>query len=149
MKINWGAGIVIGMLLFMGFIMFLVITMTTDDKYSHDLVTEEYYERDLYYQNEIDAETNYRELGAQISGKRVEAGWELQFPSVIAEAKVNGRVVLYRPSNQKLDSELPLIMDAEGKMLIPADKLVDGIWKILIFWEQEKVPYLYKETIVY
>lgn len=137
------------MLLFMGFIMFLVITMTTDDKYSHDLVTEEYYERDLYYQNEIDAETNYRELGAQISGKRVEDGWELQFPSVIAQAKVNGRVVLYRPSNQKLDSELPLIMDAEGKMLIPADKLVDGIWKILIFWEQEKVPYLYKETIVY
>ena len=149
MKINWGTGLVIGMLLFMGFIMFLVITMTTNDKYSHDLVTEEYYERDLYYQNEIDAETNYRGLNQAISGKRVSNGWELQFPAQVDASKAKGKVILYRPSNEKLDSEMNLSIDASGKMLIPEANLVDGIWKILISWEQDGVPYLYKETIVY
>ena len=137
------------MLLFMGFIMFLVITMTTDDKYSHDLVTEEYYERDLYYQNEIDAETNYRSLGTAIVGKRTPAGWELQFPASVKPNAAKGKVILYRPSNKKLDSELPLALDSEGKMLIPDTQLVEGIWRLLISWEQDDTPYLYKETIVY
>jgi len=149
MKINWGTGLVIGMLLFMGFIMFLVITMTTNDEYSHDLVTEEYYERDLYYQNEIDAETNYRSLGTAIVGKRTQAGWELQFPAQVDASKAKGKVILYRPSNKKLDSELPLVLDADGKMLIPDAQLVDGIWRLLISWEQDETAYLYKETIVY
>ena len=58
MKINWGTGIVIGMTLFIGFIMYMVITMMTDKNYDHDLVTEAYYAKDLAYQQEIDAEKN-------------------------------------------------------------------------------------------
>ena len=43
MKINWGTGIVIGMTLFISFILYLVFNMLTDEKFDHDLVTEEYY----------------------------------------------------------------------------------------------------------
>ena len=50
MKINWGTGLVIGMVLFIAFIMFMVITMMTDKKYSHDLVTEDYYQKEIVYQ---------------------------------------------------------------------------------------------------
>ena len=56
MKWNWGTGIVIGMLSFMSFILYLVITMSTDKNYSHDLVTDDYYAKEMVYQNEINAE---------------------------------------------------------------------------------------------
>jgi len=149
MKINWGTGLVIGMIAFMGFIMYLVVNMMTDDKFDHDLVTEEYYQKDLYYQQEIDAETQYNALGQTITGKRTAEGWELQFPAKVTPTGSDAKVNLYRPSNKKLDSELPLVLDQNKKMLIPAAKMVDGIWKVQISWMQDEVPYLYKETIVY
>ena len=40
MKFNWGTGIVIAIMAFMGFILYFVITMSTNNSYSHDLVTE-------------------------------------------------------------------------------------------------------------
>ena len=67
MKINWGTGIVIGMTLFIGFIMYMVITMMTDKNYDHDLVTEAYYAKDLAYQQEIDAEKNANALSSKIT----------------------------------------------------------------------------------
>ena len=133
----------------MGFIMFLVITMTTDDKYSHDLVTEEYYKKELYYQDEIDAQTNYQRLGAPITGKRTEDGWLLQFPSTVDPALAKGRIKLYRPSNEGLDSELDLDLDEQGRQLIPNARLVDGIWELNILWTQDETTFLYKESIVY
>lgn len=148
MKINWGTGLVIGMLLFMGFIMYFVITMTTDDSYSHDLVTEEYYKKELYYQEEIDAQTNYQALGDKITGKRTEEGWLLQFPSDV-DQNAQGTIKLYRPSNEGLDSELELKLDESGQQLIPGSRLVDGIWELNIQWAQDDRSYLYKESIVY
>ncbi len=39
MKINWGWGLAIGMVLFVAFIMYFVIKISTDKKYDYDLVT--------------------------------------------------------------------------------------------------------------
>ena len=60
MKFNWGTGLAIGMFCFIGFIMFMVIKMSTDDKYEYDLVVEDYYGKELRFQQEIDAEKNLK-----------------------------------------------------------------------------------------
>jgi hypothetical protein len=66
MKINWGTGIVIAIGLFMTFILVLVYKMTVDQKYNHDLVVEEYYKKELAFQEEIDAEKNALSLSERI-----------------------------------------------------------------------------------
>lgn len=148
MKWNWGKGIVVGMLAFMGFIMYMVITMSTDKKYSHDLVTEEYYAKEMAYQTEIDAETNTGNLKEKITGKRTEKGWEIKFPSELAPEKIKGTVFLYRPSNKKLDFNLKLDLTSPN-LLIPSNRMLDGRWNIIIDWDYEKTKYMYKEQIVY
>ena len=148
MKINWGTGLVIGMVLFIGFIVFLVVKMTTNDKLNHDLVTEEYYKRELAYQEEIDAEKNSLSLSQKITGKRVAAGWQLTFPNEIDLSEVEGTVFLYRPSNKKLDFELP-IQGSGSNLLIPDKNLLDGRWNITIAWSLDNNKYLYKNEIVY
>ena len=55
MKINWGTGIVLAFIGFITFILYFVFRMSTDDRANHDLVTEEYYKKELSYQQEIDA----------------------------------------------------------------------------------------------
>ena len=43
MKFNWGTGIVLAFIAFISFIMYFVISMNTNNKYDHDLVSENYY----------------------------------------------------------------------------------------------------------
>ena len=75
MKWNWGTGLTLGMICFIGFILYFVITMSTDKKYSHDLVTESYYAKEMMYQTEIDAETNTTLLSERLVSKKVANGW--------------------------------------------------------------------------
>ena len=143
-KLNWGYGIVIAIVCFISFIMFFVIKMSTDKIYDHDLVTEEYYKQELAYQSEIDARQNSAELTDNIQVKNTAAGIIIHFP---AEKKdINGKVFFYRPSNKKLDIELPIHL-SENEMLIPTEKLVEGKYELSINWESGGTTYLYKKDL--
>lgn len=148
MKWNWGTGIVIGMISFIAFILYFVITMSTDKKYSHDLVTEEYYAKEMMYQNEIDAETNTNNLSQKIISHRVDTGWEITFPTELDPQKMKGNVFLYRPSNEKLDFDFDLDLSSHT-FLIPDKDLLGGRWNINIEWSYEGTPFMYKQEIVY
>lgn len=148
MKWNWGKGIVVGMIAFMSFILYMVITMSTNKEYRHDLVTEAYYAKEMAYQTEIDAETNTNNLKEKIKGKKIKEGWLLSFPSELAPSKITGNVFLYRPSNQKLDFDFPLILSGSN-LLIPDKQMVDGRWNITVEFKYDGKEYLYKKPIVY
>jgi nitrogen fixation protein FixH len=148
MKINWGTGIVIGMVAFISFILYLVITMSTNNDFSHDLVTEDYYAKEIVYQNEIDAESNSHNLSESINGKRTTEGWLLTFPNEINSDNSKGIVFLYRPSNKVLDFEMPLEITNQT-LLIPNKKMIDGRWNVTVDWTYNGKHYLYKKEIVY
>ncbi|QIE59720.1 FixH family protein [Rasiella rasia] len=148
MKINWGTGLVIGMALFIGFILFFVFRISTDKDLNHDLVTEGYYQKEMELQEDIYAQQNTAAMEKQIAGKKTEAGYMLQFPAMYNPEKIEGKVFLYRPSNQRLDFEIPLKLN-DPNLLIPDDRLVAGRWNITIDWEYEGKSFRYKKEITY
>ena len=148
MKINWGTGIVIGMIAFMSFIMFMVITMMTNKEYDHDLVTENYYAKDLLYQTEINAEKKATTLSKLITIEKTAEGFWILFPFELQQKRAHGVVQFYRPSNEKLDFQLPLNIE-NSKMLIPSQKLIGGRWKLTIDWEMNGEKYLFKKELIY
>ena len=148
MKINWGTGIVIGLILFMGFILAMVFMMSTDKKYNYDLVTDEYYKEELKFQEEIDAENNSLLLSEKVRILRKPEGLLLIFPKEVAENKIIGTVNLYRPSNKRLDFKIPLEL-SKSELLIPKDQLLDGRWNIIVRWRSNDKDYLFKEEIRY
>jgi nitrogen fixation protein FixH len=148
MKINWGVGIVIGMAAFITFIMVMVTTMLTNKEYDHDLVTENYYAKDLVYQKEIDAEKKANSFSSGIRIEKTIEGLQIYFPKELQEKKVSGTIQMYRPSSKKLDFQIPFIIE-DSKSLIPDSKLVEGTWKVTIYWEMEGEQYLFKKAIVY
>lgn len=148
MKINWGWGIVIGMVAFISFIMFFVVQMMTDEQHDYDLVTEEYYQKEMAYQDEIDAERNLSLLSAAITSEKTSDGWLLHFPKDLKTSEIDGTVNLYRTSNKKLDFQLPLVLE-DSQILVPADQLLEGRWNITVDWKYKGKPYLYKESITY
>ncbi|MGF1558215.1 MAG: FixH family protein [Flavobacteriaceae bacterium] len=147
MKINWGTGIVIAFIVFITFILFFVVRMTTDGRANHDLVTEEYYKAELGFQKEIDAEKNANK-NAKIFVEKTQEGLLLKFPENLDLKKVKGTVSLYRPSNKHLDFDLPISL-SQAHLLIPDKRLLDGRWDIKVLWEYEGENYLHRESLTY
>ena len=149
MKFNWGTGIVIAIVGFIGFIMYFVITMSTDHTYSHDLVTDKYYQAELNYQEEINAEKNAKQLKEKIVLERAKEGLKINFPKYLLTPKnIKGKVFLYRPSNKQLDFEMPISI-SKSYLLVPEQRLLDGRWNIKIHWKHKNKDYLFKEELVY
>jgi len=148
MKFNWGTGLAIWLVLFIGFILYFVIRISTEKKYDYDLVTEEYYQKEMVFQKEMDDQENSNSLESQISGTKTVEGWMLIFPKNIDYSKVTGKVILYRPSNKKLDFEIPLKL-SDSSLLIPDERLLPGRWNTIVRWKYEGEDYLYKNEIVY
>lgn len=146
MKLNWGTGIVIAIIGFIGFIMFMVITMISDKKYDHDLVTEQYYQKELRYQNDIEALKNAKQLKERIQITRSDEGLKIKFPNNLNPKDIKGKVFLYRPSNKKLDLEIPISL-TNTYLLVPEIHLLGGRWNINIAFSYKDKAYLHKEEI--
>lgn len=148
MKINWGTGIVLAFIGFISFIMYFIITMNVDDKYNHDLVTEDYYAEELVYQNDIDKLKNSNNLTKNISYNKSAEGLVIHFPDNVDFNKITGNMFLYRPSNKHLDFDTAISL-SKPYLLIPDNRLVDGRWNIKIDWQYKGKSYLFKESINY
>lgn len=148
MKFNWGTGIVIAIVAFMSFIMYFVITMSTDKSYSHDLVTEKYYQKELTFQDEIEATKNALALKEKVTINKTDQGLKVDFPSIFNPEEIKGKVFLYRPSNKQLDFEI-LISISKPYLLVPEKRLLDGRWNMTISWKYKNKDYLLQKEIFY
>ncbi|ALJ05052.1 cytochrome C oxidase Cbb3 [Pseudalgibacter alginicilyticus] len=148
MKINWGTGIVLAFIGFISFIMFFVITMNVDDRFTNELVVEDYYGAELTLQDEIDKQNNAKNLEENIRYEISTEGLVIFFPSNLDLENITGNVFLYRPSNKHLDFETAISL-SDSYLLIPDKRLVDGRWNIKIDWQYKGNSYLFKESIIY
>ncbi|ARV08914.1 cytochrome C oxidase Cbb3 [Winogradskyella sp. PC-19] len=148
MKINWGTAIVIAFVAFISFIMYFVISMSTDKKFDHDLVTEDYYQQELKYQDDINKVENAKKLNQNIEFKKTNEGIILSFPKDLNTNNIKGKVFLYRPSNKQLDFEMPISL-SNHNLLIPDNSLLDGRWNIKIDWSYKADEFMFKKEFNY
>ena len=147
MKINWGTAIVIAFTLFISFILFFVIKVQSDSKYDNDLVVEEYYKHDAHFGDEMQRIQNAQDLVAKPVITLTASGITIDFPAVFVPKNIRGKVSLYRPSNKKLDFEIPISLSDVTTLLIPKKSLTGGRWDINMEWQYEGKSYLSKETV--
>ena len=147
-KINWGTGIVIAILSFMTFIIFLVVSMTTNQEFNHDLVVEEYYKQELSFQDQLNRETNSQNLRRNIQVEHTENGLTVLFPTNMEVSEITGEILVYRPSNKEMDFNIPVALSSH-QLLIPAENLEKGRWNIEIDWAYENESYYFKKEITY
>ena len=148
MKLSWGTSIVLAIASFIVFIMYFVVTMITDEAYSHDLVVEEYYKTELTFQEQLDKTKNATLLSENIQLEKTSEGVVITFPEELEFSKIKGNVFLYRPSNKQLDYEIPLSLSS-NQLLVPDKNLLGGRWNIIIDWEYQDEKYYFKEDIKY
>ena len=148
MKINWGTGIAIALIAFMLFILSFVYKAFTDKKYDHHFVTEDYYNEEINYQKEIDAQKNLEYLNSKLIIQKKNEGIEIIFPDYFKDKKIKGTIDFQRSANEKLDFNIPINL-TENKQFIGDDKLVKGIYIVKIYWKSNGKTYQYKDNFYY
>lgn len=148
MKLNWGTGIILAFAAFIAFILYFVVLASTDQRANHDLVTDNYYEDELGYQQDIDAMANARDANFRIIVSKNNGGIAILFPESLDGEDIKGTIALYRPSNKKLDFELPILL-VDSQMSVPAARLPEGRWNLTVRWKLKDKDYLIKESFTY
>jgi len=145
MKINWGTSIIIAFALFMTFILYFVFQVQSNSKYDNELVVEEYYKHDAHFGEEMKRIQNANNLVQKpiITVSKLEI--TIVFPKDFEPKNIKGKVSLYRPSNKKLDFEVPISL-SNPTLLIPISNLVGGRWDINLEWQYQGKSFLTKES---
>jgi hypothetical protein len=133
MQINWGKKLIIVYSVFvlgMGFMVYQCTLQKTD------MVTSNYYEKELKYQEVINGLQNANNLATAISIVQIDpASITLTMPAEALQAK--GSVEFYRPSDASKDFSAALLTDDNGKQFFDRGKFIDGLYKVKVNWEKD------------
>lgn len=142
MKINWGTGLIIAMVLFIVYIMFMVVqAMNTD----FNLETEDYYAKELKFQDVIDNSANYNALENEINVTVSDKILTIIFPT---EQIDSGIIYLYRPSDTKLDRRFSIEIDSSLTQVIDLSENVTGRYVVEVNWFNEEKEFFVEKNIV-
>lgn len=144
MKFNWGHGIVLVMALAIsGFLSLVFIT----SRERIDMVTEDYYPKELKYEDQIDKIKNYNALAGKIV-VNVDQSVLILFPKDVGPAdKVKGLIHFYRPSDKNLDIEEEISLNQSYSMSFPKEQFSEGKYELIIEWSVGEKSYLSKQDI--
>ena len=98
------------------------------------LVSDNYYEKSLSYQDEIDKQNRTNLLDDQVKINFNGDVINILFPPEYLNKNISGEIYFYRPSNSLLDFKLPLDLNDEGNQLISVKRIAKGFWRIKLNW---------------
>lgn len=126
-KWNWGTKI---MLVYVGFVLFMLSFVYFSSQQKFDLVTPDYYAQELKYQQVIDGQNNTNALEKPMQIEEVNNSIVIALP--IGASDIKGTIQFYRPNNADLDFNL--VLNGSGTIAVPKDRLKSGIYKVKATW---------------
>lgn len=141
----WPYAIVVCMILFMAYIAMFVYKAMNQDV---DLVSKDYYEQEIKYQDQIEKVKRTQALGDVMVNYSAEDNTMLmKMPATYKDKNLTGTITLFRPSNDKLDKQLPLELGRDQSQLLDTKDLESGIWKVRVHFSDGEETYYSEKTI--
>ncbi|HEV7331277.1 MAG TPA: FixH family protein [Flavisolibacter sp.] len=131
MRISWGYKIFIGYSLFVIGILFLVYKASNQN---YDLVTENYYEAELKYQEVIDQKNRVANLSTPPNIQHSVNSVSVQLPQEFTGKSVQGEVYLYRASDASKDIRQNF-STSDGFYKLQMPKELSGMYEVKLSWQ--------------
>lgn len=136
---NWGKGITIALILFIGFIVTLGTILMRQDV---DLVAEDYYQQEINYETQIRAESNAKKLDKKPTFVQNDGYLIVQIP----EGEFTKMTLdLKRPNNRAKDQKLEI--EGTKTFMIEKNTLEMGQYGLELRYEFEGKPCQQKITV--
>jgi len=142
---NWGKGITLALVAFAGMMLFFLIKAAQSPS---PLVTDNYYEQELEYQQRINSTNRANALSAEVAMEITAKLIRLEFPKEIDPATITGELTLLRPNNPTLDKTIAVTVSSDNIFEIDADRLAPGRYNALLEWRSAENTYYSEQKIV-
>ncbi|REG81663.1 FixH family protein [Algoriphagus antarcticus] len=138
---DWGKGITLTIIGFVVLIMTMVVISVRMD--GIELVTENYYEEEIKYQDRIDESNSAMKLDREVISYDAQSKViELDLPNGTV-----GTLQLFRPSDSSLDQTIKVEVTHSGKTAVPVKQLKSGYWKVQLNWSENGVDHYQEKKI--
>jgi hypothetical protein len=135
---------------FVVFITFIVMFVVFAVRQKTDLVRQDYYDEEIRFQNHIDRVSRTQPISAGV-GVVYDSSRQLitvTLPVDHANRQPAGKIMLYRPSDARLDQNIQLAVDEKGSQLVDTKKLRSGLWKVRVEWSVNGQEFFFDQSIV-
>jgi len=144
MKFNWGTGIFIFLIIFFVFIFSFIYYAT---KQKVNLVEDNYYEKELAFQDQIDKNKNTEPFKDLITFIQLDGMLKMTFPESLNSRIADGNIHFYRPSDYEKDVIIPLELDTLGTQYFDSSLLEKGRYVIKLSWSIDSVDYYLEKPV--
>jgi nitrogen fixation protein FixH len=131
MKIGWGHKI---LFVYLGFVAGMLFLVYKANREKFDLVTPDYYEAELKFQNVIEDKQRVFELSAPPKITHSVNMVNIQLPGEFLNKEVKGDFYLYRPSDASKDLRKTFTA-VKAFIEIPLDKSLSGAYELKLSWQ--------------
>lgn len=140
---NWGYKILVVYALFIAGILFLVFKSSTQKM---DLVTTDYYAKELKYQQKINETERVNALSAPISCEVIANQIQIHFPKDFNGKEITGEAILYCPSDEDKDLKRPFkVKDAAVEITLPQKS--HGQYELHLTWQANGINYYLEKKL--
>jgi len=133
---------------YISFVIVLVIFVIWTTFHKVELVDENYYDKEITYQEQINKKERASNLKNELKLVNANNLIVIKFPEDFNYKNISGFVELFRPSEAKLDFKVKISCDSSNNFVIPTEKMKKGLWKVKIDWAVGDSTY-YNEEIVF
>ena len=144
MKINWGYKIV---LLYVGFVALIATLVIGSMRQQIDLVADDYYEKELKYQDRIEQISNTAELESDLNLSINGNDLIITYPHTETGSSAEGILTLFRPSDKELDKQFIISADEAHRQVIHTEELESGMYRLKAEFTLDDKEY-YSEHVV-
>lgn len=143
MKLSWGYRIA-G--LYAGFMLLILSLVVGSMRQRFDLVSKDYYEEELRYQEIIDAGKNQQALSAPVRMDQSAEAVSLRFPPEFEGVPLTGEVMFYSPVQEAWDLRVPVHV-VDNSMSVSKHSLPASLYIVKIRWEAQGQAYYQEERM--
>jgi len=141
---NWGYKIIAVYAVFVAGMLFLAYQSF---RQNIELVTEDYYAKELVYQQRIDQTKRAGLLSAPVNITVASQELSIIFPKDFISKKITGDVTLYCPFDKKKDIQQQFIATNNAVKII-LSKSYQGLLYVKVYWDAEGISYYYEKKII-
>ncbi|MBI9033758.1 MAG: FixH family protein [Bacteroidales bacterium] len=145
-KFNWGHGIVLGIVIFIGFILTLVF-MSSQHKVN--LVSKDYYPKELKHQEQMMRIRNTEIFKEEFVIEKMDEHIRVEFPDHFRNKSISGIIHFFRPSDYEMDQTYRIELNEKGIQKFKTSTFVKGKYILKINWRLDDMEYYFEQDLTF
>ena len=144
MKLHWGNAIFLFFVVYIGILGFTLYQSTQVD---HSLVADDYYAKDLAYQDQYEKLANYAASNAPLKARFDSKKETIALHAPGGDRTLSGIITFYHPAESNQDEQRRFSVPAGQEVLLSMPNLSSGRWIAQIEYEDQRKPYYFEKDI--